>query len=234
MKVGMLECDHVSDSLKNVYGDYSQMFENLFPDINFRNYDVIEGQFPDAVDECEAYLVTGSKHSVYDDIPWIHQLKQFVQQIYAQEKYYIGICFGHQMLAEALGGHVGKSENGWCVGMHSFQLVKKEEWMEPYQDKMNLLMSCQDQVQRMPDNSTLLAESIDCQVGMFKVGECMLGIQGHPEFQKDYNRALIESRVDRIATAKVKESFDSLKLHHDGDIFVQWVMNFLEKCHIST
>lgn len=227
VKVGMLECDHVTETLSTAYGDYREMFERLLPDIAFQYYDVYNGQFPESALECDAYLVTGSKHSVYEDIPWIHQLKAFVKDIQYHQRYYVGICFGHQMLAEALGGKVEKSPNGWCVGIHSFQMIAREKWMNPYQSETNLLMSCQDQVLRMPEGSTLLAHSKECPVGMFKVGARMVGIQGHPEFEKGYDRALIESRIDVIGSMKANESIQSLVLDHDGTVFVDWLMRFL-------
>lgn len=227
MLVGLLECDHVTGQLLADHGDYSDMFDRLLPAITFQKYDVYHSQFPQSVDDCDAYLVTGSKHSVYDDIPWIHQLKSFVREVYAHQKCLVGICFGHQLLAEALGGQVTKNENGWCVGMQTFQMIHHEQWMTPYQEQVNLLMSCQDQVQRMPEESTLLAHSTDCPVGMFKVGDRMIGIQGHPEFEKGYERALIESRIDTIGSIKADKGMKSLALHHDGPVFVDWLTHFL-------
>jgi GMP synthase-like glutamine amidotransferase len=227
MKVGMLECDHVKGSFLRAYGDYRDMFEKLLPEITFQHYDVYNEQFPQSALECDAYLVTGSKHSVYEDIPWIHQLKAFVREIQQHKRYYVGICFGHQMLAEALGGKVEKSASGWCVGVHTFQIIAQEKWMTPYQNEFNLLMSCQDQVLKMPYGSTLLAHSKECPFGMFKVGDRMVGIQGHPEFEKGYDRALIESRIDTIGPMKANEGIQSLVLDHDGPVFMVWLMNYI-------
>lgn len=124
MKIGLLECDHVRDEFRHIAGDYRDMFPALFTpvasDWEFVFYDVANGHFPMSIDECDAYLCTGSKASVYDDEPWIHQLKDFVKALYQANKIFIGVCFGHQMLAEALGGKVQKAAVGWCVGVHQF------------------------------------------------------------------------------------------------------------------
>jgi GMP synthase-like glutamine amidotransferase len=230
MKVGLLECDHVREELLPVAGDYRQMFPALFtkvaPDWEFVFYDVCNGIFPESAEECDLYICTGSKFSVYDQEEWIFRLKDFVNEIYLAGKKYAGICFGHQMLAEALGGKVEKGKPGWCVGVHQFELTKTAEWMKPGQSSFNLLMMCQDQVVRMPANSVVLAETADCPVGMFQVGENMLGIQAHPEFPKAYNRALMELRVERIGQEKVDAGIASLVISTDELLIAVWIKNF--------
>jgi GMP synthase-like glutamine amidotransferase len=229
MKIGLLECDHVAEKYRHIGGDYQDMFENLLPDIVFEFYDVCNGHFPESVDDCEGYMCTGSKHSVYDNVDWVKQLKEFVFQLYKNEKLFVGVCFGHQMLAEALGGKVLKSEKGWNVGVHQFEIIAQENWMTPFQQQFNLLMMCQDQVIGMPENSKVLAQTNDCSVGMFKVGESMLGIQAHPEFSKDYEKALMLDRVERIGKEKVQKALDSLEKSPDKNLVSDWIMNFLCK-----
>ncbi|GGM77826.1 GMP synthase [Dyadobacter beijingensis] len=229
-KVGLLECDHVREELLPIAGDYREMFPALFaqvaPDWEFTFYDVCNGHFPASVDECEVYLCTGSKFSVYDDEPWIGHLKEFVREIHAAGKKYIGICFGHQMLAEALGGKVQKAMVGWCVGVHNFQVLSQEDWMSPPRPSFNLLMMCQDQVMELPPDSTILAETQDCPVGMFRAGTHMVGIQAHPEFSKPYEKALMEIRTERIGAAKVEMGIVSLELPLHELTFANWLKNF--------
>ena len=106
MKIGLLECDHVLEKFQHIDGDYQDMFTELLPQIEWQFYDVCNGHFPKSVDECEAYICSGSKHSVYENIAWINRLKEFVFQLYKKQKLFVGVCFGHQILAEALGGKV--------------------------------------------------------------------------------------------------------------------------------
>ena len=141
MKIGLLECDHVADKFVAISGTYPEMFAALLPEVEFQLYDVCNGEFPQSVDECDAYTSTGSKFSVYDEIDWILQLKDFVFQLYKNDKKFIGVCFGHQIMAEALGGKVLKSEKGWNVGIHPFEIALKENWMDPFQQNLNLLSS---------------------------------------------------------------------------------------------
>lgn len=230
LKVGLLECDHVRDELRHIAGDYREMFPALFSQVamewDFVFYDVCNGHFPASPEECDLYICTGSKSSVYDEDDWIQQLKAFVVDIYNSGKSFIGVCFGHQILGEALGGKVEKSAVGWCVGVHRFQLVTRENWMQPFADAFNLLMMCQDQVIQLPPDATLLAETSDCPHAMFRVGDRMLGIQAHPEFPKAYDQALMELRVERIGENKVELGIASLELPTQEIMFAHWIKNF--------
>jgi GMP synthase-like glutamine amidotransferase len=233
MKIGLLECDHVRDELRHIAGDYRQMFPALFsqvaPDWEFVFYDVCNGFFPESVEACDAYICTGSKNSVYDEERWIEQLKDFVCEIYASDRIFVGVCFGHQILGEALGGKVQKSSVGWCVGVHSFDSIKAETWMQPELATFDLLMMCQDQVLKLPPDSVLLAKTGDCPHAMFTVGNNMLGIQAHPEFPKDYDKALMELRVERIGEEKVEKGIASLTLPLNELDIAQWIRNFIEQ-----
>jgi len=230
MKVGLLECDHVREELLHIGGDYNEMFPSLFskvaPDWEFEFYDVCNNVFPRSADVCDVYICTGSKSSVYDDEPWIARLKEFVREIQHSGKVYIGVCFGHQILGEALGGKVRKSEVGWCVGVHHFETVKFQRWMIPARSSFDLLMMCQDQVLELPEGAVLLAETSDCPFAMFQVGDNMLGIQAHPEFPKAYDQALMELRVERIGNAKVDLGIASLELSTHEIIVAEWIKNF--------
>jgi GMP synthase-like glutamine amidotransferase len=230
MKIGLLECDHVRESLLDIAGDYRQMFPALFAPLTshwkFEFFDVCNGQFPESIDDCDVYICTGSKSSVYDDEEWINKLKKFIQDLYKAEKTFVGVCFGHQMLGEALGGKVQKSDVGWCVGVHPFEILVHTDWMRPGMSSFNLLMMCQDQVVTLPAESILLAQTPDCPHAMFQIGKNMLGIQAHPEFPKAYDRALMELRNDRIGERKVEMGIMSLELPTSESNIAQWILNF--------
>lgn len=229
MKVGLLQCDHIADRFRPITGgDYDHLFRRLLPDLEWVVYDVVNNVFPGAIDECDAYICSGSVHSVYEDIPWILRLKSLVRQLYDHQKLFIGVCFGHQMMAEALGGKVGKADGGWCVGVHTFEVIEREDWMVPFQPKFNMLMSCQDQVLTLPPESTVLARTADCPVGLFRVGERMLGMQAHPEFTKAYARALMEGRRERIGADRVEAGLGTLALGLDSDDISNWLLEFLK------
>jgi GMP synthase-like glutamine amidotransferase len=228
MTIGLLECDHVMEKFRSVAGDYSDMFSALFAGHEIVPFDVVNGRLPGHADDCDAYLTTGSKFSVYDDVPWIRDLQAFVRDLYAREKVYVGVCFGHQMLGQALGGRVEKAPVGWCVGRHTFSILKREPWMEPFQEKYSLHMMCQDQIVELPPDSTVLAATADCPVGMIRVGERMLGLQAHPEFPMAYEKALMEDRVERIGAEKVRAGLASLGPGLDAVLVAGWITRFIK------
>lgn len=227
MKAGLLICDHVDSAYQAEFGDYPAKFANLFPEFEFVHYDVSQGVFPENLDECEVYLATGSRFSVYDEIDWIKQLLELVREIYRQDKYFMGFCFGHQLIGHALGGTVAKSPNGWCVGAHTFEIKQTASWMHPSPPSFNILMLCQDQIAVLPENTTVLAGDEKCPVGMIQVGEKFLGIQGHPEFSKAYDQLMIERRVDRMGEKVVAEGIASLEKEVHTQLMHDWFLQFL-------
>lgn len=230
LKVGLLECDHVREDLLHIAGDYRQMFAELFnrhaPQLELVSFDVRNGEFPASTDACEGFVCTGSRFSAYDSDDWIQELKSFVRRLRDADKPFVGICFGHQVMAEALGGKVEKAEQGWGIGVHSLNVVKHESWMQPQQTSCGIQYSHRDQVTLLPERGVLLGESGHCPVAMFRVGEKMLGIQGHPEFRAAYVEALVRGRTAMIGEEKVNAArFDALT---DEAIITYWLAKFLQ------
>jgi GMP synthase-like glutamine amidotransferase len=230
MKAGLLLCDEVPAALQQYGGTYLEMFQKLFPELDFRPFHLLKYEFPKDLHECEVYMTTGSRYSVYDQVDWIDRLQQFVRLLYQSDKPFVGVCFGHQMIGQALGGEVRKSSKGWCIGLHSFKINHSKDWMDPHQAEIRLLMSCQDQITTLPDGAEVLASSEDCPYALIQVGCHTLGIQAHPEHTASFNQALFESRIDRIGEDKVEEARDSVSNEIDRQLFAQWVMNFFENC----
>ena len=224
MRVGLLQCDHVADQFRAAHGDYDAMFERWLP-AEWRVFDLTAAAVPDPAD-CDAWVTTGSRHSVYDDVEWIHRFAALVREIHRQRRPFVGVCFGHQMMAHALGGRVAKSDRGWGVGVHEFAMAAHEGWMIPRLETVSVLMSCQDQVENHPAEARVLAGNAFCPVGMFRCGS-LLGIQGHPEFPAEYAEALLNSRRERIGGNCVDAALNSLaKPTHSAEL-AQWVQRWL-------
>lgn len=233
MNIGLLQCDHVAEPFRHIVPDYSEQFANLFsrhaPAVSLRVYDVCHGELPASVDECAGYVISGSKYSVYDDIPWIHELAAFVRKLHENRRKLVGVCFGHQMIAHALGGEVKKTGRGWGIGVKPVQIKLRRSWMQPERETYNLLLSHQDQVEALPPDAEALGGNDHCPYSIFTVGEHFLGIQAHPEFIKPYAEALMGARVDRIGQTTVDAAKETLGMPTDEAAVTRWMETFLKQ-----
>lgn len=232
MKIGILQCDEVDEGWRTEFGNYPAMFESKLstvePDFQFVTYRVMDGELPQSVDGCDGYITTGSRFGANDDLPWIGSLEAFVSDLAAAEKKFVGICFGHQILATALGGEVAVSENGWGVGINTHQVKVQKAWMDPTRESLKLVASHQDQVCKLPQGFEVLAGSSFCPYYMLQFGEHMMSIQGHPEFSKAYSSALMDKRAASIPADCIRDGKASLAEDADDLLVMRWIANFFK------
>jgi len=232
MKAAILQCDTVLAEFQPQFGDYPAMIEQMFDGVDlallFDTYDCRQGEFPDDINEYDFYITTGSRASVYEDSAWIGQLIEFVRQLDKQQKKLIGICFGHQVIALARGGKVEKSDNGWGIGIAKNRIISRPEWMSDGPAEINILVSHQDQITELPDGTTLIAENDFCPFFIVQWGNHFLSIQGHPEWNTDYSRTLINDRKAIIPAERIKTALNSLQIAPDNALFVRLIMEFVQ------
>jgi GMP synthase-like glutamine amidotransferase len=231
MRIGLLECDHVQERHLPIAGDYADMFTAMVagadPTAVVVRYDARNGVLPQRPEECDGWLLTGSSASVYDDEPWIDPLAGFVGAVHDARVPCVGICFGHQLLAHALGGRTERAESGWGVGALPMTVLEPERWMEPALPTVTLLYSHQDQVTALPPDGRTLASAAHCPIAMLAIGDDIVGIQAHPEFGAPYVRALLEERVDPIGVAETAAALATLHLRTDDRATARWILAFL-------
>jgi GMP synthase-like glutamine amidotransferase len=231
VKLGILRTDAVRPELKPEYGEYPDMFiallRHLDPNLEYAVYDVELGQYPVDIDEVDAYLITGSKSSVYEDKPWIIELMEFVRALNRRHKKLLGFCFGHQLVAQALGGKTERSAKGWGVGLHTHRFTTVPSWHDQGDVDLNILVSHQDQVVAVPDSARVLAGSEFCENAVCQIGDHILTFQGHPEFVPQYSRELLSIRRERIGEAAYAAGVSSLSGIAQGQRVGSWVLNFL-------
>ncbi len=205
MKIGILETGRPPEGLEQ-HGTYAQMFERLLgPDLDYAVYPVIDDVFPETVDEVDGWLVTGSRFGVYDEAPWIRRLEAFLRQVVAARVPVVGICFGHQILASALGARVEKAEAGWGVGPHAYELVERPAWLDGAAERFTLNAMHQDQVLSLPPGARLVARSAFCPFAALAYGDHAISFQAHPEFDNAYERDLVALRRGRVIPAEVAD-----------------------------
>ncbi len=210
---------------------YSEMFIRGFaalaPELEFRVWSALDGELPEDLHECDAWLITGSRHDAYSDIPWIQALRAWIRQAHDADVKLAGVCFGHQVIAQALGGEVVKSTKGWGLGVAVHPMLADAPWMAPARDQIRILASHQDQVALLPPGATRLAGNDFCPNFMFLQGDHIVAIQGHPEFSVEYNRALIERRRGLLPDERYQSSLSSLEGEVDSATMMQWLLQFL-------
>ena len=236
MHLGILQTGRIPPEMTDRYVEYPKMFADLYraeePELQVSAFAVLDGVFPDRPDICDAWLVTGSKFGVYDDEPWIEDLKGFLRAARSAGVPMIGICFGHQIMAEAFGGRAEKFHDGWGCGVHSYDMVRTPGWLGADRPTFAMHAMHQDQVTELAEDATLLATSPFCQNAMLSYGDPespdAISIQPHPEFQTDYARELVELRGKTvIPPERSTPAMDSFGQPVHGDDFVRWSLKYL-------
>ncbi|MFT4767053.1 MAG: GMP synthase-like glutamine amidotransferase [Glaciecola sp.] len=233
MKVGILKTDAVREEWVGDFGEYPDMFAKLLGSrdsgLEFVTHDVRLGEYPDDIDDVDAYLMTGSRHGVYDDLPWIEPLMSFVKELDARRKKLVGICFGHQLIAQALGGRAEKASAGWGVGMHHHRFAQRPDWFDDGELEFPILVTHQDQVTVNATGAKVLAGSDFCPNAVCQIGEHILTMQGHPEFVNDYSRAIMEFRREILTEPVYQSGIASLSEQPATERMAAWILQFLRK-----
>jgi GMP synthase-like glutamine amidotransferase len=232
VKIGILETGRPPEPLVPEFGTYGDMFVRMLRDAGLeaetRVYDVQAGAFPSEPEAHDAYLVTGSAAGVYDPLPWIAPLKDFLVSTKGRAKL-VGVCFGHQVMAEAFGGKVIKSPKGWGLGLQAYEVVRREAWMDDAR-AVAIAVSHQDQVVERPPEAHVVARSDFTPYGVLAYADQpAISLQHHPEFDPAYACALIERRLETVLSeAQGRAAMETLQQPNDRARVGGWIARFLE------
>ncbi len=229
MTIGILLCGDIPATLKPEFGGYGTMIRRLLGSRSTTVFDVQRGQLPGSTSACEAYVITGSSAGVYDDLPWIKDLMAFLRNARGGSKL-VGICFGHQAMAQAFGGSVNKSPKGWGIGLHRYELPARPYWMDDA-PAVAAPASHQDRVVTLPPDARVIASSAFTPHAGLDYGDA-ISFQFHPEFSRAFAAALIEARRDRYG-ALAAPAIQSHSQPDDCARIGRWIGRFLDSGHAA-
>lgn len=227
MRIAILEAGRPPDRLKD-FPSYGTMTARMLgPEHAVTIVDVRAGRLP--ADAFDGYAVTGSAAGVYDPLPWIAPLIDFLRAL-PPEAPLIGICFGHQVMAEAFGGRAIRSEKGRALGLHTYEVRERAAFMDGGA-RIAVAAFHQDQVVEKPPASRVLAASAFTPYAMLGYDDRRaLSVQFHPEFEPAYTRALIAGHPEALADpAKAKAALASLDAPDDRHRVGGWIRAFFEQ-----
>lgn len=234
MKIGILETGHLNQKVAGRFDSYPVMFTTLLDKagqhLEYQSYSVITGEMPTSIDVCDGWLITGSSHGAYQKLDWMLSLESFIRALYDANKPLVGICFGHQIIAQALGGEVTKSDKGWGIGLHHYDIDVAQSWMNTAPEQVSIYAFHQDQISQLPSTATVFISSKFCPYAGLTYADSILTVQAHPEFEASFEHALIDIYGGNIVPeAVVGEALEGMKgedSQADTQMLANWIADF--------
>jgi GMP synthase-like glutamine amidotransferase len=225
MKIGILLCGQAADEIVARHGDYTKLYSGMLADHGFEFvvFDAINMEFPQSTADADGWLLTGSRFGAYDDLPFIKPLEEFIRTAYADEVPMVGICFGHQIIAQALGGKVTKFDGGWEIGPKTYN----------FDDLGPVVLNAwhQDQVVDLPKDAKVIASGDSCENAALVFGNRALTIQAHPEFSNMVVRDYVELRRDLPEYPKdvMTNAWKNLSIANDNKKMADRIAGFFKR-----
>ena len=233
-RIAIYLTDTDQSDLRQHFPDYAVMLEELLSPhmvAEFQHFNVVEGNFPEDPTSFDGVVISGSAAFVGDRDPWIATLFDHIRQLDQAGTKLLGVCFGHQAIAAALGGRVERRRIS--LGATPMQLSAKRPWMQPEHDLLRLYAGNFEQIVALPVGLDPLGGHPDCLIAMIEKGTHILGLQFHPEFPTDYVIGYIEELRGHVPEEKIEAALSEVAGGHDGAIFGQWAARFLETQSVS-
>lgn len=210
INIAILEMGVLPEALQDKHGHFFSMIQTWLStaakeaavDVSFQRFSICSGDDLPQAQAFDAYVISGSKHSVYEDLPWIHDSKRFLNELKHQNIPMFGICFGHQLMAEAFGGKVEKSAKGWGFGTDVYQFADGTE--------QEVLVVHQDQVVLLPEAAKIIGQSLHCEYGALEYDFAAKSTQFHPEFNQDLVKDLLLQYQDTVGIEQAQTALAHL------------------------
>jgi len=223
MKIGILQTGRSPDEMIAEHGDYDQKFRELLQGegFEFETYPVIDNVFPNSPNDAEGWIITGSKFGAYEDHDWIPPLEDLIRAIYEQKVPMAGFCFGHQIIAQALGGKVEKFSGGWALGAIDYEYENAES-------PVTINAWHQDQVVEKPQDARVIAENDFCKYAALAYGDDVVTWQPHPEFGSDFIEGLLEARRNVVPAEDADDAERRLGREISNNLIAKHIAEFFK------
>jgi GMP synthase-like glutamine amidotransferase len=198
------------------------------PHWQFSAWAARDGELPEDPLAADAWVLTGSVASVTQPQPWMERSAEALRQRHAARRALVGLCFGHQLIAHALGGRVVRSAGGFRLGVADTALAMAEPWMDPPRNHLSLFAAHEDQVLQAPPGARILGGDAFCPVGAYAVAQHVLCTQYHPELSRPFMRDLLATFGHRFGPELVSRAAVQIEQDVDAEVFMQWVARFIE------
>jgi GMP synthase-like glutamine amidotransferase len=173
-------------------------------------------------------VITGSPASANGSESWVMRLLDFIREVDARKVPTVGVCFGHQAIARALGGTVSKNPGGWGFGIAETRFTEVQPWMTPWHETLSLYAAHNEQVTQPPSRAVVLGGSAFCPVGSYRIGTHIFTTEYHPEMTPAFISALSHEIEDYVGVENCIAAREQLKAEAQGPVFAQWMVNFLK------
>ena len=227
LKIGILQTGYPPEDTIEEHGSYALAFENLLSGYGFEfsSYAALEGVLPESIHDADGWLITGSKFGAYEELPWIAPLENFAREAYDNSVPIVGICFGHQLLAQALGGRVEKFNGGWSVGRVEYNLAGHEQ-------PVPLYAWHQDQVVTLPPDASVSGSTPFCKYASLTYGNKAWTLQPHPEFTANFFNDLFEARKKGLPESAIEAASKSVEEGPtDSSAIAETIATFFKTAH---
>lgn len=229
MTVNILLCDtfpgFLPDFIPSYEGMLTKLFDCISPDVDYRVFRAMDGELPEADPAGGLYLIPGCNRGAYEPVPWIKQLLDWIVVANERKVFLTGICFGHQCIAQALGGRVEKAPVGWGTALRESRVVDADGLRYFPDGHMRLLYNHHDQVVELPPEARLVATSQFCPIESFRIGTHVLTFQGHPEYVPEYSRHLLLNHAADEPIEVRQRGLESLNgTAHEGLAAARWML----------
>lgn len=232
--INILLCDtfpgRLPDDIPSYVSMHERLFENADAEVEFKVFMAMDGELPLEFNHDEIYMIPGCMYSAYDSLPWILGLQEWVRDAVAHGVFLIGICFGHQVIAEALGGTVERYAGGWGTGIRKSSIID-DVMLESFPDaKLRLLYNHHDQVITPPTGAITLATSDFCRYEALRYGHQVFTFQGHPEYTPYYMSYYLNNLASDQDPNVVKRALDTLQtMSHQGTEVARWLIMMFQQ-----